>query len=263
VFESEAARNRYFENGGVLTPEGQKAYDQLSEVTAELEKLGNTSRTISEWIVLNQSRPEALKNYYDYLLDFCNGDNTGEVPVAPSTVGISDPLLLRLTGELSRHTSELVQSGVSKGDPQYLQYAKEIDNVKQTLSEAVSRLARTPSPAFVSGGSFGLHELSVSLEPGVTMDQFMDFLLTRYIPTVAGHFTGLQLLVLEPRGAEGENRIAWINYFQSEGARDNYWPEPDIPSETAQQALQRVQPVLFELLELGDWSDDYGVWIIH
>lgn len=263
VFESEAARNRYFENGGKLTPEGQQAYDQLAEVTREIEKLGDASRVSEEWIVLNHSRPEALKNYYEYLLDFCNKDNIGEVPVAPATVGVSDPLLQRLTGELARHTSELIRSGATGGDPQYQQYTREIENVKQTLREAVTRLSGTPSPAFVSGGSFGLHELSVNLKPGVTMEQFQEFLLTRYIPTVSSHFSGLQLIALKPRGTEGENRLAWVNYFQTEGARDDFWPEPDTPSERAEEALARVQPVLFELLELGDWSDDYGVWIIH
>ena len=263
VFESEATRNRYFEIGGGLTPEGQKAYDQLAEVTSEIEKLGDASRTSTEWIVLNHSRPEALKNYYDYLLNFCNGDNIGEVPVAPAAAGVSDPLLQRLTAELSQHTSVLIQSGATRGDPQYQQYTREIENVKQTLREAVTRLSRTPSPAFVSGGSFGFHELSVNLKPGVTMEQFQDFLLNRYIPELSSHFTGMQLLILKPHGTEGENRLAWVNYFQSEGARDDYWPEPDTPSERAEEALARVQPILFELLELGDWSDDYGVWIIH
>jgi hypothetical protein len=113
------------------------------------------------------------------------------------------------------------------------------------------------------GGSFGLHLLTVTLADGVTMDQFLEFMSDRYVPALVSQFTDLEVLIMKPLEETREKRIAYVNYFESESSRDSYWPEPDTPSEGVVEAQKKVQSIMFELLELGTWTDEYGVWVMQ
>lgn len=263
VFESVEAKNKFFKPDGQLTPAGEEATGKLAPILEALDEIGTTSRTPTDWIVISQSQLEARRNYYEYLMACCKRDNDKEVPVAPSTMGYYDPLLQALVEEVSVATSELIQSGLKEGDPLYPQYINRIENARKTLKEAVEQISSKPQPAFQHGGSFGLHELSVRLQPGVTMDQFLEFLVNRYVPEVEKHYRGRQVLIMKKRGDPDETHIAWVNYFVSEQSRDTYWPEPDKPSEKADVALREVQSILFELFELGDWTEEYTTWLIE
>lgn len=263
IFESVEAKNKFFDASGELTPAGEEATIQLAPVMEMLEALGTATRKSTDWILLNRSWPEIEAGYYEYLTTFCDQKKLLEVPVAPSTMGFRDPLLQKLIEDVSVATSELIQAGVKEGDPRYPQYVTRIENVKMSLKETVAVLIESERKAFERGGSFGLHVLNVTLAPEVTMDQFLEYMIHQYVPEVEKHLQGVQVLIMKLRGKEDDNRIAWVNYFTSERSRDSYWPEPDTPSEEADQALNQVQSVLFELLKLGSWSEDYGVWLIE
>ncbi|MGW8314197.1 MAG: hypothetical protein ACWGNV_01245 [Bacteroidales bacterium] len=263
VFESVQAKNKFFGPDGQLTPAGEEATAELAPILEALDEIGTTTRTTTDWIVISQSQLEARRNYYEYLMDCCKKDNDQEVPVTPATMGYYDPLLQALVEEVSVSTSALIQSGLKEGDPQYPQYVSRIENAKTSLKEAVQQIMSKTQQAFQHGGSFGLHELSVRLQPGVTMDQFLEFLINRYIPEVEKNYRGRQVLIMDKRGDADETHIAWVNYFISEQSRDAYWPEPDTPSEQADVALKEVQSILFELFELGDWTEKYTTWLIE
>lgn len=262
VFESVEVKNKFFDESGQLTPAGEDAIVQLAPLMESLEVLGTATRKSTDWILLNRSKPEMEMDYFEYLTAFCDKERLLEVPVAPASMGFRDPLLQKLVEDISVSVSELIQSGVKEGDPRYPQYVTRIENVKKSLRETVTVLMQTKRKSFQRGGSFGLHVLDVSLSPGVTMDQFLEFMINQYVPEVERHMQGVQVLIMKPRRGD-DHQIAWVNYFISERTRDSYWPEPDTPSEEADLALNQAQSVLFELLKLGSWSDDYGVWLIE
>ena len=66
-----------------------------------------------------------------------------------------------------------------------------------------------------------------------------------------------------PFGKPLTDQFVYVYYFRSESSRDQFWPEPDTRSKQADQAMDRLKPLLFEQLELGTHVDDYGVWIIQ
>ncbi len=263
VFESVKAKNKFFQPDGSLTPAGEEATGKLAPILEALDEVGTATRTSTDWILMNESRQMIEKNYYEYLMEFCERGNMEEVPVAPSSMGLSDPLLQRLVENLAGSVSELVQSGVKEGDPGYPEHISEIRNSRESIEEAASGLMGVKQPAFHKGASFGLHELTVDLEPGVTMDQFLEYMIDNYVPEVEKHYNGVKILVLQKRGPGNEHKIAWVYYFASISSRDALWPEADTPSEEAEEALNQVQPVLFKLLEMGTWTESYGVWIIQ
>ena len=112
------------------------------------------------------------------------------------------------------------------------------------------------------GGSFGLHVLTINLDPDVTMNQYLDFLIDKYIPEAEKHFEGVKMSVMKGDRGEHENKIALVLYFESEEARDKYWPEEGEGSDETKAAMKKVKPLLDELLSLGTWSDEYSGWVI-
>jgi len=113
------------------------------------------------------------------------------------------------------------------------------------------------------GGSFGLHQLTVTLENGVTLDQFTEFMINRYVPSYVDNFINLEVLIMKPLKDTADNQIAYVNYFETESSRDAVWPEPDTPSQGASVTLDKIKDMFFEMLELGVWTDDYGVWVMQ
>ena len=263
VFESAEIRSRYFDDEGKLTPVGEKASAELDPVFDRLEKIGTATRKSTEWMVINHPLSTIVNDYYEYLIEFCEQEDIYEVPIAPSNMGITDPQLEKLNSDLAETVAELIDSGIGENDPRFSEYSSRIKNLRRSLDEAATKKAETEKRAFQIGGSFGYHVLTISLAPEVTMEQYLEYLTKKYIPEVVKHFTGVEVVIMKPvRGAQ-EDQIAYVNYFRSERSRDQFWPEPDTYSQRAEEEREQVQPVLFELLKLGTWTDNYGVWVIQ
>ena len=113
------------------------------------------------------------------------------------------------------------------------------------------------------GGSFGLHVLTINLAPDVTMNQYLDFLIDKFIPEAEKHYEGVKMIVMKGDRGGHENKIVLVNYFESEKARDRYWPEEGKPSDEAEAAKEKVQPLLDELQKMGTWSGEHTGWVIQ
>ncbi len=51
VFESEKVRNKYWSEEGVYTELGNSALEKMGPILAELEKLGTSSTTYTDWLI--------------------------------------------------------------------------------------------------------------------------------------------------------------------------------------------------------------------
>ncbi len=112
------------------------------------------------------------------------------------------------------------------------------------------------------GGSIGLHVFPIELAPDVTMDQCLDFLINKYVPEMEKHYKGLKVNILKGVRGVHETKIALMTYFDSEEARDRYWPEEAKPSDEAKTAGEKMQPLIDEFQKMGTWSDEYSGWVI-
>ena len=113
------------------------------------------------------------------------------------------------------------------------------------------------------GGSFGLHVLTINLAPEVTMDQYLDFIVNKFIPEAEKQFEGVKVIVMKGDRGDHENKIVLVNYFESEKDRDRYFPEEGKRSDECEAAREKVQPLLDELQKMGTWSGEHNSWVIQ
>jgi len=76
-------------------------------------------------------------NYFDYLTRYLSKDNLQEVPIAPSSMGINDPLLASLMQELADLQAEYFSGGVGDKNPLQTLLEMRIYNTKQSIRETL------------------------------------------------------------------------------------------------------------------------------
>jgi tyrosine-protein kinase Etk/Wzc len=86
-------------------------------------------------------------NYYEYLSDYLTKDVTGELPIVPITMGISDPGLTRLVDELSALQGQLSATGAGDLNPLQRNLEQRILTSKAALRETLNGLRRANSLA--------------------------------------------------------------------------------------------------------------------
>lgn len=86
-------------------------------------------------------------NYYDYLNDYLSKEESGEIPIIPITMGISDPGLTRLVEELADLQGQLSARGEGGMNPMQRSLVQRIRNAKDALRETLNGLRRANSLA--------------------------------------------------------------------------------------------------------------------
>lgn len=77
-------------------------------------------------------------NYYSYLAEYLSKDNKGEVPIAPATMGITDPGLTRLVMELAEVQGQYYSKSLGERNPMQAQLAQRLKNTKEALKETLN-----------------------------------------------------------------------------------------------------------------------------
>jgi len=113
------------------------------------------------------------------------------------------------------------------------------------------------------GNVLGLHVITVTLKPGVTMEQYIDFYLEKYMPEAEKNFPGIKGYIIKGVRGENENKFGIVFSFKSVEVRDKYFPEPDKMSELANAGFQKLQPLTDELDKLGSYTSVYTDWVIQ
>ena len=86
-------------------------------------------------------------NYYDYLADYLAKDTSGEVPIVPMTMGITDPGLTRLVTELTELQGQLTARGAGEMNPLQRNLELRIRSSKDALKETLNGLRHANSLA--------------------------------------------------------------------------------------------------------------------
>ena len=81
-------------------------------------------------------------NYYSYLADYLSKDNIGEVPIAPATMGITDPGLSRLVMDLAEVQGQYYSKSLGDKNPMQGQLAQRLKNTKDALKETLNGVKR-------------------------------------------------------------------------------------------------------------------------
>jgi len=89
-----------------------------------------------------KARIEIEDNYYNYLAEYLLKDNIGEVPIAPATIGITDPGLTKLVTDLADLQGQLYSKTLGEKNPLQSQLAQRVRNTKEALKEILNGLRR-------------------------------------------------------------------------------------------------------------------------
>ena len=123
------------------------AEDQLRQFRSQenVMDLSFTAASSSERLAKLESDHADLEvklRYYNYLLDYLNKNSEINSVVAPSSIGIADPLLNELISELKKLGNEAVALNYSRGGESYELNLKklQIENTKKTLVENVTNI---------------------------------------------------------------------------------------------------------------------------
>ncbi|MBN2366853.1 MAG: hypothetical protein JXL67_11855 [Calditrichaeota bacterium] len=114
-----------------------------------------------------------------------------------------------------------------------------------------------------SGNLLGIHIVDeLDLKPGVTMEDFEDFFLNRYIPAFQKNFTEIKIIPMKGIRGEHENKMGLIMYMKSDKTRDVYWNEDGSYNEKSQAILEKLQPLLDEANSMAVSADLYTDWLV-
>jgi tyrosine-protein kinase Etk/Wzc len=86
-------------------------------------------------------------NYYDYLADYLSKDESGEIPIIPITMGITDPGLTRLVEELAELQGQSASTGAGEMNPLQRNLEQRVRSTKDALRETLNGLRRANSLA--------------------------------------------------------------------------------------------------------------------
>jgi hypothetical protein len=118
-------------------------------------------------------------------------------------------------------------------------------------------------PLLSKGMLLGLHYSQPVLNPGVSMDQYQDFVKTKMIPAYEKNFKGSKVYLLKGKRGDFADKYGMLIVFPSEAARDKYW-NADGLTELGESAMKKMQPIQDEAGKLVKSDTDlFTDWIIQ
>jgi len=73
------------------------------------------------------------------------------------------------------------------------------------------------------GSIVGVHTSTVTLNSGVTLDQYLDFYTNRFIPEFEKHFPGVKLFLVKGLNREVKGEYGSIFIVESKKVYNKYW----------------------------------------
>jgi len=113
------------------------------------------------------------------------------------------------------------------------------------------------------GNLIGVHVEDVKLASGVTMDQYINFLMNKYVPEYEKAFGSKVHIVKGVRG-ENTNKYAIFIIYDSPQTRDKYFKADGTVTETAgKSASAKMESLNKELEKLGASDAKYTDWVVQ
>ena len=115
---------------------------------------------------------------------------------------------------------------------------------------------------FKKGNFVGFHEMTITLNPNVTIDQYLDVWKNKLIPEFEKNLQCKAYIGKAIRG-KCENCYSSIAVWKSAAVRDKFFTQKGGTNDLGKVAMKKMQPVLDELEKLGSYTSTYTDWIIQ
>ena len=115
---------------------------------------------------------------------------------------------------------------------------------------------------FKKGGTIGIHEWTLKLNPDVTMNQFLELWENTAVPAMKKIIPEQTPFLLKGIGANNKFEYAGLYYYNSIEDVRKYWKEDGTPTEKGAAAMVSYGPLLEEISKLGEFTYTVKDWII-
>jgi len=127
-------------------------------------------------------------------------------------------------------------------------------------------LTQLSAQTLKKGAVVCVNTYTFTLNPDVTMNQFLDFYVNKYIPEFEKNYPGVKSYLLWGDRGEKKNQIGTIDVYESVAVRDKYYPiENDTTmTEAVKLANEKMKVINQESGKffIGDGTRTYTDWII-
>lgn len=112
------------------------------------------------------------------------------------------------------------------------------------------------------GNVIGVHAMTVTLKPGVTMEQVENFYTRVLIPAYEQAFPGAKGFLLKGDKGEHQNKLGLIWWLGTRQDRDKYFTSDGL-TEAGTATLEKVKKVDDERGKLAEETNSYTDWIVQ
>ncbi len=112
------------------------------------------------------------------------------------------------------------------------------------------------------GNLIGTHVISVALQPGATMEKYMDFYKGKVVPEYEKAFSGMKAYMVKSIRGVNKDSFGVFMVFKTEADRDKYFKDDGSYTEIGNVAYAKLKPVLDELSKLGAMTSVYNDWLV-
>ena len=114
------------------------------------------------------------------------------------------------------------------------------------------------------GSLLKVHHMTITLKPGVTMDQYLDFTINTLIPEFEKNFPGVEAYIMQGGSGDFTNDTDYASLYYIESAEvfSKYFDAKGNFNEGGFAAIEKLRPTFEKLEELGTVDrEEYG-WMI-
>ncbi len=113
------------------------------------------------------------------------------------------------------------------------------------------------------GAVVGAYPLTITLDPDVTMNQFVDFTLNKTIPAWEKHLEGVKIFIMKGYSGDHKGGYGMIIFCESMEIYKKYWNEKGEPTELLKGLMEKeLKPIQDEQKKLGWMSWDFTDWVV-
>lgn len=104
--------------------------------------------------------------------------------------------------------------------------------------------------------------MTINLDPDVTMNQYLDFFVNKYIPEFEKNFPGAKLYIAKGVSGENKNSFGLIYLADSGEVKDKFVNKDGTLTELGTSSFEKLQPTTDELEKLGTYTSTTTDWVI-
>ena len=113
------------------------------------------------------------------------------------------------------------------------------------------------------GSVIGLHTSVVTLNSGVTLDQYMDFINNKVIPEFEKNLPGIKVYLVKGLNREVKDEYALIFFAESKKVYNKYWNDDGSNTDISVAATAKAQPLIDEWNKLDSSTHVITDWVVQ